>query len=363
MTEQDTPAAAPQPVAPAPTPPPPWQSPAAPKKSGVKKILTYVAVLFFILSVLMNVYLSMIIGAMSGGPMSESILSKGAEDQVIATYSINGTITGFTASEFARFYRVVRDTPAIKAVVVRVDSPGGTVAGSDEIYAMIRRIREGLQKPVVISMGSAAASGGYYVSAPANMIYAEPTTMTASIGVIMPLPVVDGFLKEHGVNMVMIRSKQSQRYKAAVNYFEKPDPEILLLRQGLLDEMHQRFIDIVKQGRGSKLKTKPLTVTVKDFDGKDVAREQIYPFNGQVMMADEAKAVGLVDEIGYVSDAIETAARLAKIDKPTVIEYTRPRGLLDRLLYGPTPNVPAGFDMKILDQYLNSTPMMIWQGQ
>ena len=364
MADNDTPAAASRPEAcPPATPPPWWHPPVAPKKSGAKKIVTYVAVLIFVLSILINVYLSMIIGMMSGGPMSTTVLAEGKEEQVVAVYSINGTIDGSTASEFGRFYRVVRDTPEIKAVVVRVDSPGGTVGASDEIHGLIKKIREKLKKPVVISMGGVAASGGYYVSAPADAIYAEPTTITASIGVIMPLPVVDGFLKEHGINMVMIRSKQSQRYKAAVNYFEKPDPEILLLRQGLLDDMHQRFIDVVKQGRGDKLKTKALTVTVKDFDGKDVVREQTFPFNGQVVMAGEAKAIGLVDEIGYVDDAIKAAAKLAKLDDPRVVEYSPSQGLVNKLLYGPNPDVPAGFDMKIFEPYLNSTPMMLWQGQ
>ena len=361
MTEAQTaPAAAP----PAQTPPPWYPPPTPPKKSRAKKILIYVCVLILALSLILNAYLGIGLAAMlRGSTMSATLLRDGDEEQVVATYAIHGMIDSLTAAEFARFYRLVRDTPAIKAVVVRVESGGGTVAGSDEIHAMIKKIRQKLNKPVVISMGSVAASGGYYLSAPANAIYAEPTTLTASIGVVMPLPVVHDFLKEHGVNMVMIRSAQSQRYKAAINYFEKPDPEILRARQALLDEIHETFVDVVKAGRGDKVKTRPLTVTVTDFDGKDVTREQTYPFNGQVMMADEARTIGLIDSIGYADDAIDAAARLARLDKPRVIQYARSTGLLNRLLYGPKPDMPVGFDTRMLEQYLSATPMMIWNGQ
>jgi len=343
--------------------PPPWWTAVQPKKkSTLRKVLIYVGVLVLIISMVCNVYLAGIIRLMTGSPMYTTTLRPGDEQQIVATYAIDGVITSFTASEFARFYRVVRDTPAIKAVVVRVDSPGGSVAPSDEIHAMIKKIREELNKPVVISMGGAAASGGYYVSAPADMIFAEPTTITASIGVIFPLPVAHDFLEEHGINMIMVRSTQSQRYKAAINYFEKPDPEVLRARQALLDDMHEKFVAVVKAGRGDKIKTKAISVTVKDFDGKDVVREQTFPFNGQVVFGDEAKAIGLVDEIGYIDDAVDAAIKLAKLDDPTVTQYSRAQGLLSQLMDGPAPPAP-GFDMKILERYLSPRPMMLWEGQ
>jgi len=357
LSETQTPVVSPTP----PQGPPPWWTGGPQKKSPVGKILIYVGVLVLVVSVVCNAYLATIIGLMAGKPMATTTLRAGAEEEIVATYSIDGVIGSATAGDFARFYRVVRDSPEIKAVVVRVDSPGGSVAPSDEIHAMIKRIRTELKRPVVISMGGAAASGGYYVSAPADLIYAEPTTITASIGVIFPLPVAHDFLEEHGINMVMIRSTQSQRYKAAINYFEKPDPEILRARQALLDGIHEKFVAVVKDGRGDKVKTRNITVTVKDFDGKDVVREQVFPFNGQVVLGDEAKAIGLVDEIGYFNDAIDAAIKLAKLDKPSVLQYSQPQGGLIKLLFGSVPETP-GFDTKILDRYLSPRPMMMWEG-
>lgn len=359
MSETQTPPADSTP----PQAPPPWWTAAQPKKrSALSKVLIYIGVLALVISIVCNAYLMAIIGLMAGSPMRTATLRDGKEDQIVAVYQVGGLIMGSSASDFGRFYRIVRDTPEIKAVVLRVDSPGGTVAASDEIHMMVKKIREDLKRPVVVSMGAVAASGGYYVAAPADAIYAEPTTITASIGVIMQVPVAADWMKEHGINMVVVRSKQAQRHKAAINYFENPDIETLQKQQVLLDEMHDRFVAVVKDGRGDKIKTTPTKVTVKDFDGKDIVRDQTFPFNGEVVLAEKAKAIGLVDEIGYLDDAANAAAKLAKLDNPKLVQYSQTRGLLLGLFFSSEEEIPT-FDTKMLDRFLSPKPMMIWEGR
>ena len=354
MTEADT--ATPATAGPAEPPPPP-------KKSRAKKIIIYVCVLTFVLSVLINIYLVAILAALSEADrMSQTALVPGQDDQVVAVYAISGLIDGSEASKFGMFYRHVRDNANIKAVVIRVDSSGGYVGASDQICDMVKGIRTELKRPVVVSFGGVAASGGYYVATQADAIYAEPTTITASIGVIMQFPVVADWLEEHKLKMVTIRSSQAQRYKAAINYFENPDPEILRERQKLLDFMHEKFVEVVKTGRGDKLKTKPVTVTFTDIDGKQVTGEQTYPLNGQILTSKEALTVGLVDEIGYIGAATAAAAKLAKLDKPKVVQYSKARGLLSRMLSVSEGELPIGVDTKLLERFLSPRPMMIWEG-
>ena len=347
-----------------PTAPPPWWPPAAPpRKSRLRKTLTYVGVLVLVLSLIINAYLVVILAALSESTMSESLLQDGAEDQVVAVYEIEGLIDGDTASDFSRFFRILRDRDDIKAVVVRVDSPGGYPAASDQISMLMRRIGQERNLPVVVSMGGVAASGGYYVSAPARIIFAEPTTITASIGVIMQFPVVHDWLEKHGLKVVTIRSSQSERFKAAINYFENPDPVILRERQKLLDTVHRKFVQVVRDGRGKKVKTEAISVKVKDLDGKEVTHEQTYPFNGQVLTASAAVDAGLVDRIGYLDDAVQAAAKEAKLDDPRVVRLFKTKGLLGRILSSAKIETPTGIEERLVRRYLSPRPMVIWEGQ
>lgn len=343
-------------------PPPPWWNQAPPKRSGpLRKTVTYVGILLFIISILLNVYLMLALGAFVGQALVEEVLTEGQDDQIVAVYCVAGMINGESAAKFQKFYNRVYKDKNIKAVVLRVDSPGGGVSASDQIYTMLKSIREECGKPVVVSMGGVAASGGYYISAPANEIYAESTTMTGSIGVIMPLPIIKGFLDKHGVEVKMIRATQCQRWKAAVNYFENPDSEELRERQSMLDKVHGRFMKIVRDGRGEKLKTTDVAIKVKDFDGKEVVRFQTEPLNGRVYMADKAVEFGLVDKIGYLPDAITAAAALAKLNKPKVVSYSKPKTFKERLGFSDTPAVIV--NPEIVEKFLTPRIMLLWTGQ
>jgi protease-4 len=209
----------------------------------------------------------------------------------------------------------IRDDDRVKAVVVRVDSPGGTVSGSDYIYHHLKKLREEKQIPLVVSMGSVAASGGYYVSmsvgSQKKAIYAEPTTTTGSIGVIIPHYDLSGLLERFDVKDDSIASHPRKQMLSMTRPITDENREII---QGYVDESFDRFKSIVQEGR---------PVFRKDED----ALKQLA--TGEIFSADKAKKFGLVDEIGFLEDAIDRALEMAKLSKDDarVIQFKRPVSL------------------------------------
>jgi len=247
-------------------------------------------------------------------------LSRTARDKV-AIVSVTGAIMG--GDGFARTQlEQVADDPAVKAIVLRVDSPGGTVSGSDELHNRLSRLIADRDLPVVVSMGGLAASGGYYV-AMANggrddVIYAEPATLTGSIGVIIPY-----FDLSAALDKLAIRddSITSGPLKQMLSPTKDRTPELAererAIVQSLVDGMFARFKAIVKGGR-PKL--------------DDAAIEKVA--TGQIFTAEQAREAGLVDRIGFLEDAIARAVELAGLDDKTAraVRYTKPKGLLDEVL-------------------------------
>jgi protease-4 len=198
---------------------------------------------------------------------------------------------------------------SIKAIVLRVDSPGGAVVPSQEIYSEVKKAVA--QKKVVVSMGSLAASGGYYISAPATRIIANPGTITGSIGVIMEVPNVKGLMDKLGVKADVVKSG---KYKDIASPFRGIGKEELEILQGVMDDVHAQFISAVSEGR--KL---PVNEVKQIADGRI--------FSGQ-----QAMKVGLVDEIGDLDYAVKTAARLSGIKgEPEVITRKEKSRLIDML--------------------------------
>ena len=252
-------------------------------------------------------------------------LSKLASDKV-AVVSITGAILGGEGFVRAQLDQVEEDE-AVKAIVLRVDSPGGTVSGSDEIHHRLAKLVEKRDIPVVVSMGGIAASGGYYV-AMANrgaddVIFAEPATLTGSIGVIIPHFDVSQALRKYDIRDDSIASGP---LKEMLSVTKDRPPELAekerKLVQELVDDMFRRFKEIVKAGR-PKL--------------DDAAVDRVA--TGQIFTARQALEAGLVDRIGFLEDAIERAVELAGLsaDKARVVKYSKPRGLIDEVLGGAAP--------------------------
>jgi protease-4 len=338
--------------------PPWWMQPQPRTKSFGRRLLTWLGALFFCGSVLLNLILLAVL-AVSMSPNSglqAVTVSEGSSSQIVAVYSVEGTIGEETAAEFRKFQREVQTNGDIKAVVLRVDSPGGTVAASDEIYQMIKETHDSTGKPVVVSMGGVAASGGYYISAPAQMIIAEPATITGSIGVIAVWPVLKDFLDTHGVKMMTIRSRQALGNKATENYWENPDQRTRKNVEDMLTTMHERFAKVVQAGRPG-LKTSTVTVTIMDGD-KSTDIQEIKPLNGTVYLAEEAMQLGLVDKIGYLSDAVKQAAKMVGLSSPKEVHYVKVASL--RELMGVSQSTQL-VDPKTLDKLMTPQIMMLWK--
>jgi protease-4 len=244
--------------------------------------------------------------------------SKLATDK-IAVISIEGVIMegdGFVKQQIDR----LKEDENIKAIVVRVDSPGGTVTGSDFIYHHLKKLREAKGKiPLVVSMGSMAASGGYYVSMAVedqeNVIFAEPTTTTGSIGVIIPHYNVSGLMEKYDVVDDSIASHDRKQMLSMTRPLKDEHRAII---QSYVDESFARFKEIVKSGR---------PIFQKDSDALDQLA------TGEIFSADQALKHGLVDKIGFLEDAIDRAAELANVKTADVrvVRFKKPATLLGEL--------------------------------
>ena len=210
---------------------------------------------------------------------------------------LGSTITPDLVSDYLT--RAEKDK-AVKAIVLRIESPGGEIAPCQEILWEIERVKE--TKPIVVSMGGTVASGGYYISAKASKIVALPTTMTGSIGVISQVMNVEGLLEKLGIQ---IETFKGGKYKDMYSGFREMTPEEEEIMQKLVDEYYELFVDVVAEGRGLS---------------KDEVRNLA---TGQIYTGTEAKELGLVDALGGLDTATELAMELAGIEA-AIVEYYQP---------------------------------------
>jgi protease-4 len=227
----------------------------------------------------------------------------------VAVISLNGPIqsesSGFLfggsviSPQFVRNQlEKAKNDVAVKAIVLQIESPGGSVAACQEILNEIERV----EKPIVVSFGTVAASGGYYISTKADKIVALPGTLTGSIGVISEMPNLKGLYQKLGIEMeVFIAGKHKDMYAG----LRELTPEEKVIMQEITDQIYDQFVQVVVEGRGLS---------------EDKVRELA---TGQLYTGVQAKELGLVDELGGLNEAIDLAASLAGIEKPKV-EYYKP---------------------------------------
>ena len=230
----------------------------------------------------------------------------------IAVISLSGTITTGDSSLFSGstitpdlvkdYLTRAEEDKAVKAIVFRIESPGGEIAPCQEILWEIERVKE--TKKIVVSMGGQAASGGYYISTQADKIVALPTTQTGSIGVIYSVMNVEELLEKLGIQIEIFKGG---KYKDMYWGFRELTPEEEEIMQGMVDEYYEQFIDVVAEGRG-----------LSEEDVRNLATGQIYT-------GTEAKELGLVDELGELDTAINLALELAGIETAIVEYYQPPR--------------------------------------
>jgi protease-4 len=216
----------------------------------------------------------------------------------VGVLQVEGTIEDSHAvlSELKRF----REAPWIKAIVIRIDSPGGAVAPTQEIFEEIQKMKT--KKPMIASMGGMATSGGYYIASACDQIVANPGTLTGSIGVIMQLGNLEELMKKIGVRPYNVKSGAN---KDIGSPFQPLSPDGKAILQSLVDNVHGQFVGAVARGRG--------------MDEAAVKRLA----DGRVYSGAQAKELGLVDHLGNIEDAIALAAKRAGLEEQPAVYYSR----------------------------------------
>jgi protease-4 len=267
-------------------------------------------------------------------PLEEKVLEGEGGDKVLLI-GIEGTISEskpkprpFSFSESTGMIPLLKEElkkaqedDSVKAVVIKVDSPGGSVTASDIIYHELVSFKNRKKIPVVVCMMDVAASGGYYVSCAADRIIAHPTTITGSIGVLALKVSAAGLLDIIGVKNETIISGDKKDMWSPLRPLT---PEERKIFQGMIDDLDKRFLEVVTAARH------PSDAQIKTFS------------DGRILSAREAQDLGLVDRLGYISDAVEEAKALAKIKQAKLVTYARPRQYRNNVysVYGP-PNEPS----------------------
>lgn len=248
----------------------------------------------------------------AGGAEREAggVMSFSEKTDAVGVVKVEGAI--MEADQFLKDLKELDENARVKAIVVRIDSPGGAVAPSQEMYEAVKRIRDKGAKPVVVSMGNLAASGGMYLAVAGQKIYAAPGTLTGSIGVIMQTPNLRGVYEKVGFDMTVVKSG---KFKDVMSPNREMTDEERALVQDVVDHVHGQFIRAVAEGR--------------HLDEAQVRKIA----DGRFFTGEQAKEYGLVDELGHLQDAIDEAARLGKIDgEPKVIYPKKPKRTLQEWL-------------------------------
>lgn len=233
-----------------------------------------------------------------------------AKSDKIAIINIESIIT--QSSNTVRQIKKYADDKSIKAIVLRIDSPGGGVAPSQEIYSEILNVRKNSNKIVVTSMGNLAASGGYYIACASDKIVANPGTLTGSIGVIMTFSNIEELMKKIGLKTEIIKSGEFKDIGSPMREFTEKEKKLL---QGVIDDVYDQFVNAVSVGRSIAVQK------VKELS------------DGRIFTGRQAFEIGLVDKLGSLEEAIKLAAELVGIEgKPKIVSEKKESNLLFKLL-------------------------------
>ena len=256
-----------------------------------------------------------------GPKLDECILEDNNARYKIAVVTVDGIISSATDQAGNSMVEVIKaqldrakDDKRVKAVILKVDSPGGEVMASDEINKVIAKFQDDSGKPVVCSMGSLAASGGYYISAPCRWIVANDLTITGSIGVIMHGINYRGLMDKVGIAPMTFKSGKFKDMLSPDRSTNEIPPEERAMVQALIDETFQKFKGVVRTGRAdahakNKAEGKPLASDWEDYA------------DGRVLSGSQALMLGFVDQVGAFDDAVDRTEKIAHIGDANLIEY------------------------------------------
>ncbi|WP_419393589.1 signal peptide peptidase SppA [Cytobacillus praedii] len=282
-----------------------------------------IAAALFVFSVITNIATGMMFSdaestitelfAGTDAAFMEEVVEEGSELKKIAVLEVNGTIqdTGEATSFFASGgynhkgfmdrLEQVKEDDTVKAVIIQVNTPGGGVVESAQIHDKIKEIQAETKKPIYISMGSMAASGGYYISAPADKIFASPETLTGSLGVIMQGVNYAGLAEKYGVDFVTIKSGPYKDIMSPSREMTEEEKQIL---QSMINNSYEGFVKVISEGRN-----------IPEAKVKEIADGRIY--DGR-----QALELNLIDGFGYVEDVIDVLKKDHKLKGAKVVKYT-----------------------------------------
>lgn len=283
----------------------------------------------FLMSLLLNLILMVTTTAMvtltpsqSQGPIEKFVSGDAHSLQKLAILEMSGTIMPpFTERTLKTIDHLIEDD-SVKGVLLSIDSPGGFVADSHQIYARLLKLRE--KKPIYVAMKRLAASGGYYVAmaaGPSGKIFAEPTTWTGSIGVIIPRYDVSKLATDYGIKSEPLVTGP---FKDTLNPFRAMTPEEFTLWSDIMNDAFDRFKGVIDEGRGT-------------LNAEQVAALA----TGQIYTANQALKSGLIDQIGFEEDAIDALKSDLKLTSVQVVKYVQPPTLLDTLLNSKLQSAPG----------------------
>ncbi len=338
--------------------PPQW--PVPPKQRGfASKILLTLATVIFSISLMLNLYLLMLTGILHAGDSSRSrVLLKGDPAQRVVVLSIDGIINDAAYEQFQKQLSPLIEDSTVKALVITVNSPGGGVTPSDQIYHTLMSFKAKTGRPVVIHQAGLAASGGYYVSCAGDYIVAEPTTLTGNIGVLFPRFNVSKMFDKWGVEETTLRSAKSP-FKNSESMFRPETPEANAYLQEVVDQSYDQFRQVVAKARQGAMDARQAKLAEAT--------------NGKLYTADQGLKLGLVDEINYADAAYAKAAALAGLSNPTVVAIKPQQGLRELLTgqsAGNSPSAAGGIELNAikvdaggLREMLTPQLMYLWDGR
>jgi protease-4 len=279
---------------------------------GFRTFVAFLAAMFiFVLVFLVGIVAGM--SALAAANEDDGIVqvttTQAGSASTIAVLDISGVIDGSNATYAREAVKEILNNKNVRAVVLRVNSPGGGVTASDEIWHYLQSIKEA-KIPIIASYGGVAASGGYYISCNADHIIAQETTITGSIGVIANIMTYQDLLEKIGVNPVTLIAKDSPEKSVANDVYRNWTVKDKQKIRGILDAMYAVFFSRVKEGRGHVI-----------TDSKTLENVA----NGSAYTAPQALQNGLIDGIGYLDDAVNIAVEKAGLtnEEPTVLHLSR----------------------------------------
>lgn len=287
----------------------------------------------------------------STDPLQEFTL-EGKTKEKILIIPIRGLIStapdeGFLSTKPSLVQEVVsqlkraKDDKNIKAIILQIDSLGGTVTASDILYHEIKRLKEEKEIIIVAVLMDLATSGAYYIALPANLIVAHPTTVTGSVGVVFIRPDLTELMNKIGIRVNVSKSGEK---KDMGTFYRDSSPEENELFQELVDKIGKRFVDLVSEHR--------------NIDNQSIS----HVASAKIMLADEAEKLGLIDRTGYINDALDETKKLAGLPDNTKIVVYRRSNYPDDNYYNPITMKSSGKDLYMINLGIDNKATLLAPG-